>query len=76
MGTASIICGIIALLMSIFSSSGLGIVGVIIAILGIIFGAIKKNTAGIILSVIALFLNVILFIACAGCAACAIGSLL
>lgn len=75
MGLASLICGIITLVMAIFSASGLGVVGVALGIIGIILGALGRKdpaqhsmaTAGMIISIIGLIINIVVFIACVAC---------
>jgi hypothetical protein len=75
MAVASLVLGIIALVIGLFSGGSLGLVGSIIAVIGIVFGALGRNdpakkgiaTAGLICSIIALALGLILFIACAAC---------
>ena len=77
MAVASLVLGIIALVIGVVSGGSLGWFGSILAILGIIFGALgRKNpeskglsTAGLVLSIIALLLGVILWIACFACLA-------
>ncbi len=62
MGIASLVCGIITLVLAVFSASGLGVVGVILGIIGIILGALGRKdplqhgtaTAGLITSIIGL----------------------
>lgn len=73
MGVASLVLGIIALVIGLFSAGSLGWLGAILAIVGIILGALgKKNpekkgiaTAGLVLSIIGLIFSLILYIACA-----------
>ena len=75
MAVASLVLGIIAIVMSF--TGGLGWIGIILAILGIIFGIQGKKDqahaglakAGFITSIIALFWSVIAFVACVICAA-------
>jgi hypothetical protein len=73
MGVASLVLGIVALVIGIFSSGLLGWLGAIIAVVGIVLGALgRKNpdnhgiaTAGLVCSIIGLVLCLILYIACA-----------
>lgn len=76
MGVASLVLGIIALLISIGAgAAGMGWIGSICAVLAIIFGAIgKKNpeqkgiaTGGLVCGIIALFWGIIATIACVAC---------
>ncbi len=75
MGVASLVLGIIAIVIGVFSSGLLGWLGAILAIVGIVFGAIgRKNsekagmaTAGMVCSIIGLVLCLILYLACAAC---------
>lgn len=75
MGVASLVLGILSLLIGLFSSGLLGWLGAIMAIIGIILGALgRKNpekkgisTAGLVCSIIGLVLCLILYIACAAC---------
>ena len=70
MAIASLILGIISLILSFF---GLGIISVFTAIIGIILGVLGRKdpekkgmaTAGLVCSIIALVLGVIMWIACA-----------
>ncbi len=75
MGVASLVLGIISLLIGIFTAGAFGWIGAIIAIVGIILGALgRKNsektgiaTAGLVCSIIGLVLCLILYIACVAC---------
>lgn len=75
MGIASLVLGIIAVIVGLFSAGALGWLGAILAIIGIILGALaKKNpekkgiaTAGLVLSIIGLILSLLLYIACIAC---------
>lgn len=77
MAVASLVLGIIALVISIFSGGSLGVVGIICGVLGLIFGIVGRKdeakkglaTAGVVCSLIGLLLGLILMIACIGCAA-------
>lgn len=77
MAVASLVLGIIALVISIFSGGSLRVVGIICGVLGLIFGIVGRKdeakkglaTAGVVCSLIGLLLGLILMIACVGCAA-------
>ncbi len=72
MGIASLVLGILALVIGLFSAGAFGWLGAILAIIGIILGALGKKvpekkgiaTAGLVLSIIGLVLSLILYIAC------------
>lgn len=76
MAVASLVLGIIALVISIFSGGSLGVVGIICGVLGLIFGIVGRKdeakkglaTAGVVCSLIGLLFGLILMIACVGCA--------
>lgn len=75
MGVASLVLGIIAVVIGLFSGGSLGWLGAILAIIGIILGALGRKdpekqglaTAGLVLSIIGLVLCLILYIACIAC---------
>lgn len=75
MGVASLVLGIIAVVIGLFTGGSFGWLGAILAIIGIILGALgKKNpeksglaTAGLVLSIIGLVLCLLLYIACIAC---------
>lgn len=75
MGVASLVLGIIAVIIGLFSGGSLGWLGAILAIIGVILGALgRKNpenkglaTAGLVLSIIGLVLCLLLYIACIAC---------
>ena len=77
MGVASLVLGIIAIIIGLFSAGTLGWFGAILAIIGIILGAVgRKNpeksglaTAGLVCSIIGLILCLIVYIACVACLA-------
>lgn len=75
MGVTSLVLGIIAIVIGIFSAGLLGWFGAILAIVGIILGAVGKKdpnksgiaTAGLVCSIIGLVLCLLLYIACVAC---------
>ena len=75
MGIASLVLGIIAVIIGLFSAGSLGWAGAIMAIIGIILGALGRKepeksgiaTAGMVLSIIGLVSCLILYIACVAC---------
>lgn len=77
MGIASLVLGIVSLAIGLFSSGLLGWLGAIIGVVGIILGALaRKNsekkpaaTAGLVCSIIGVALGLLLYLACAACAA-------
>lgn len=74
MAVASLVLGIIALVIAVFFGA-FGWVGSLLGILGIIFGALGRKdaqrkglaTAGLTLSIIAVVLGLLLYIACVAC---------
>lgn len=74
-GVASLVLGIISILIGLFTSGLFGWVGAILAILGIILGAMGRKdpekkglaTAGLVCSIIGLVICLITYIACAAC---------
>lgn len=74
MGVASLVLGILSLVIGVFSAGSLGWLGGIIGIIGIVLGALgKKNenqkglaTAGLVCSIIGTILCLIMYIACIG----------
>lgn len=77
MGVASLVLGILATIIGLFSAGAFGWLGAIIGIFGIVLGALgRKNaqckgvaTAGLILSIIGFVLSTILYFACVACLA-------
>ena len=75
MGVASLVLGIIAVVIGLFSAGPLGWLGAILAVIGIVLGALGRkdvekkgiSTAGLVLSIIGLVLCLILYIACVAC---------
>lgn len=75
MGVASLVLGILALVIGLFTAGTLGWAGAIMAIIGIILGALGRKdqskrglaTAGLVCSIIGLVFCLILYIACAAC---------
>lgn len=74
MGVASLVLGIISIIIGLFSAGALGWFGAILGILGIIFGAVaKKNassgvaTGGLVCSIIGTVLSLLLYVACVAC---------
>lgn len=75
MGVASLVLGIISIIIGLFSAGSLGWIGAILAIIGIILGAMERKdpdkkgiaTGGLVCSIIGLVLCMILYIACAAC---------
>lgn len=76
MATASLVLGIISLLISLgFGAAGMGWIGSICGIVGIVLGALGRKdpekrgmaTAGLVMSIIALSWGVIATIACVAC---------
>ena len=71
MGVASLVLGIIAVVIGLFSAGSLGWLGAI----GMVLGALGRkdvekkgiSTAGLVLSIIGLVLCLILYIACVAC---------
>lgn len=77
MGVASLVLGIIAIIIGIFSAGSLGWAGAIMGIIGIILGALGKKSApegqtgiatgGLVCSIIGTILCLLLYIACVAC---------
>ena len=77
MGIASLILGLISLIVALFFSAW-GWVAIIVGIVGIILGALAKKkgeggvaTAGLVLSIIGAALGLIFYLACVACIAAA-----
>lgn len=74
MGVASLVLGIIGLVVAIFGS-GFNWLAVVLGLIGTILGALgRKNpeskglaTAGMVMSIIALILGLLMYLACAAC---------
>lgn len=76
MGVASLVLGIISIIIGLFSAGSLGWCGAILGIIGIVLGAFgKKNNpenaglakAGFVCSIIGTILCLLLYIACVAC---------
>ena len=75
MAIASLVLGILSLVIGIFSAGSLGSLGGILGIVGIILGALGRKdlekkgmaTAGLVCSIIGTILCLILYIACVAC---------
>lgn len=75
MGVASLVLGIVAIVIGLCSAGALGWIGAILAIIGIVSGALGRKeaensgmaTAGLVLSIIGLVLCLLLYIACIAC---------
>lgn len=77
MGVASMVLGIIALVITVFFQAW-GYIGIILGVVGIILAAVAKKkgqkgpaTAGLVMSIIATALCSLIWIACIACAAAA-----
>lgn len=72
MGIASLILGILAILISLLSAGGLGWLGCIMSAVGIILGGLGCRNpeekgisiAGLVVSIIAFLISILLFAAC------------
>ena len=78
MGVASLVLGIISLVIAVFVPA-IGWVGSLIALIGVILGAVAKKrgakgaaTAGLVMSIIALALGVLMYLACVACLGAAV----
>lgn len=77
MGVASLVLGIVAIVIGVFSAGALGWIGGIFGIIGIILGALgRKNlpedkrgmaTAGMVCSIVGTILCLLFYIACVAC---------
>lgn len=84
MAIASLVLGIISIIIGLISAGSLGWLGAIIGIIGIILGALgKKNvpeekkgiaTAGLVCSIIGTALGLLLYVACVACLSAASAS--
>lgn len=82
MGVASLILGIIAILIGLLSAGLFGWLGAIVGIIGIILGALGRRnpegkglaTGGLVCSIIGTILSLAFYIACTACAS-GLGSL-
>lgn len=75
MAVASMVLGIVALVIAIFGGA-ISWVGIIVGIIGVVLGALAKKkqpsgmaTAGLVMSIIALALAFVFWLACAACIA-------
>ena len=83
MGVASLVLGIISIVLGVATGGAFGWLGAILAIVGIVLGALgRKNpekkgmaTAGMVCSIIGLVLGLILYLACAACVAGAVATM-
>lgn len=77
MGVASLVLGILSIVLGAFTAGTLGWAGAIMGIVGIILGALERKnspaekrgmaTAGLTCSIIGTVLCLILYVACAAC---------
>ncbi|NLD16656.1 MAG: DUF4190 domain-containing protein [Tissierellia bacterium] len=75
MAIASLVLGIISLVIALFAAAPLGWLGAILGLIGVVLGAKGRKdienrgmaTAGLVCSIIGLILNLLFFIACAAC---------
>ena len=76
MGVASLVLGIIAILIGLVSAGVFGWLGAILGIIGIILGALGRKsdpekaglaTAGMVCSIIGTILSLLFYIACVAC---------
>lgn len=75
MGAASLVLGIISIVIGLFSGGGLGWLGAIMGVIGIILGAQGKKiqeqkglaSAGFICSIIGTILCLLMYVACIAC---------
>ncbi len=76
MAVASLVLGIVALVMGFIP--GVGLVGIVVAIVAVILGALGRKdpakaglaTGGLVCGIIALALSLIVYFACGGAALC------
>ena len=77
MGVASLVLGILAIVITLFSSGLFGFLGAILGLVGLILGVVARKkaepdkrglaTAGFVCSIIGLVLGILLYIACVAC---------
>lgn len=75
MGVASLVLGIISIIIGLFSGGGLGWLGAIMGIIGIILGAQGKKvpeqrgmaSAGFVCAIIGTILCLLMYVACIAC---------
>lgn len=77
MGVASLVLGIISILIGVFSAGALGWLGAIIGVIGIVLGSLGRKSApadkqgvatgGMVCSIIGTVLSLLFYIACAAC---------
>ena len=78
MGVASLVLGIISIVISVFGTGSFGWLGLILGIVGIVLGVEGKKVpeqagmakAGFICSIIGVVLSLLFYIACIGCVGC------
>lgn len=78
MGVASLVLGIISIVISVFGTGSFGWLGLILGIIGIVLGVEGKKVpeqagmakAGFICSIIGVVLSLLFYIACIGCVGC------
>lgn len=81
MGIASLVLGILSILLALFAA-GYQWAGILFGIVGIVLGVLGRKdsaqrgiaTAGLACSITGIVLSIILFIACVACVACVAGT--